>query len=494
MANILTYLGARLFGDLPAGRKRERKKTQVNTRDYWSGTTTTLETDDTFASVGTPMEELVSDEAKAASESAAVQEDSIDDAAVTLQQDVAETAGSDAAALQQGAADEAACQGIDKEAADVAGQEIDMEAADAAEQKMDTEAAASAEIEDGMQAVTTTQENAPADRFADSLSAEDALLGQIEQFRQQARRLQQLMQDKENRAKELESLVEQRSDQADELEQLVAERTDKADELEQLVAQREEAAKGVTEEVVKRLDSIYYRMETRIDQAEENIRGDILDGVRVDTAHSQQLSDTVASQGRQLDGVQQAVADVAGDAKEIYTAVEAVAANASKAADNTDELRMGIEGLSGKTAEIAGNLTGVRTEVEGISGNMAGLKSDVEGMNAGVLGMTASVTEMSASVEHMAGGLEGISANVDGLPEKISNMTESIHSESVMNYRNTANLIKEVDDRLDQLEALKKEAKGTRKIAVCAMIFAILTFLAAAGGTALSVMSMLGLL
>ncbi len=448
MANILACLGIRFFGGLPKRRKRERKKKQVDTRDYWSGTTTTLETDDAFAAAGSPMEAMLSDE----------KEESVDEKA----QAQVRTTEDDAAVMME---------------QDTPGETVDYNKPVEANRA---------------ESVDAVSDEAASAETASVFSMGDPLLGQIEQFRQQAANLQKLMQDKETRAKELESLVEQREDRAEELQQLVAEREDKVDKLDEIVAQREEIAKGVTEEVVKRLDGIYNRMEIRLDQVEENVRGDILDGVRVDTAHSQQLSDTVTSQGRQLESLQQSVDGVAGDAKEIYAALEGAAASAAKTVDNTDGIRVDIEDLSGRVSAIADGGNSIRTTVEGISGDVSELKDNVDCVNAGVISMNATVAEMNEAVDGMTGTVKGISENVEGLPDVFYHMiTESIHSECVMNFRNTADLMKDMEDRLDKLETLKKETKGTRRFAICAMIFAILTFLAASGSALVTLISML---
>lgn len=60
---------------------------------------------------------------------------------------------------------------------------------------------------------------------------EDFLLAQIDEFREKAKQLQDLLLSKESKAQELQSLVNEREDKAQELEQILSERQEEADKI-----------------------------------------------------------------------------------------------------------------------------------------------------------------------------------------------------------------------------------------------------------------------
>lgn len=63
------------------------------------------------------------------------------------------------------------------------------------------------------------------------LEKEDLLLNQIDEFREKARQLQDLLSSKESKAKELQTLVNERQDKAQELEQLLNARKEEANQI-----------------------------------------------------------------------------------------------------------------------------------------------------------------------------------------------------------------------------------------------------------------------
>lgn len=57
------------------------------------------------------------------------------------------------------------------------------------------------------------------------------LLSQIDEFREKAKQLQNLLTSKESKVQELQNLVNEREDKAQELEQILSERQEEADEI-----------------------------------------------------------------------------------------------------------------------------------------------------------------------------------------------------------------------------------------------------------------------
>lgn len=82
------------------------------------------------------------------------------------------------------------------------------------------------------------------------MEKEDFLLQQIDEFREKAKQLQQLMQSRETRAKELQGVVDEREAQASELDSLINVRRDEADKIMDNVTERIDAmSAGVRNEM-----------------------------------------------------------------------------------------------------------------------------------------------------------------------------------------------------------------------------------------------------
>ena len=69
------------------------------------------------------------------------------------------------------------------------------------------------------------------ERKRSKVEKEDFLLSQIDEFREKAKQLQNLLVSKESKVQELQNLVNEREDKAQELEQILNERQEEADEL-----------------------------------------------------------------------------------------------------------------------------------------------------------------------------------------------------------------------------------------------------------------------
>ena len=67
------------------------------------------------------------------------------------------------------------------------------------------------------------------ERKRDNVEKEDFLLNQIDEFREKARQLQELLSSKENKVQELQEIVAEREGKAKELSDMIEERQDAAD-------------------------------------------------------------------------------------------------------------------------------------------------------------------------------------------------------------------------------------------------------------------------
>ena len=69
------------------------------------------------------------------------------------------------------------------------------------------------------------------ERIQEEVEKEDFLLSQIDEFREKAKQLQELLTSKENKVQELQTIVSEREDKAQELQNILAERQEEADKI-----------------------------------------------------------------------------------------------------------------------------------------------------------------------------------------------------------------------------------------------------------------------
>lgn len=105
---------------------------------------------------------------------------------------------------------------------------------------------------------------------------EDYLLNQIDEFREKAQQLQNLLLAKEHKAAELQTLVEEREDKAKELEIIVKERQNQADGLAEEMAKQ--VTKEVTEEINSQIDTVIGKVTAKLVAMENVIRKDLEEG------------------------------------------------------------------------------------------------------------------------------------------------------------------------------------------------------------------------
>lgn len=95
------------------------------------------------------------------------------------------------------------------------------------------------------------------ERIQKEVEKEDFLLSQIDEFREKAKQLQELLASKENKVQELQSIVNEREDKAQELQNILTER-------------QEEADKIVTE-FTKKVDELANQVTSKMDDIETSI-------------------------------------------------------------------------------------------------------------------------------------------------------------------------------------------------------------------------------
>ena len=224
-------------------------------------------------------------------------------------------------------------------------------------------------FENLIEKVIPTVEKPAAEKTTAKVS-DDTLLAQIDEFRVRAQQLQLLLDRKQEKAKELQ--------------QIVSEREDKAEELEKIVKERQVRADGLTEAVEKKIDSMVYKVDAKLDEVKTTVNSKLQDG------------------------------------------------------QEKEEKR---------NAEIKEALGQVSEKVDGMS----------------------AVTEQLDTVK--------------------ADLSEKIHTESVQSYRNISELLKNVEGRLNKLDALEAEVHKLRKITRAIIVFTIINLV----GVIVSILANFGL-
>lgn len=133
------------------------------------------------------------------------------------------------------------------------------------------------------------------ERNIDTVSKEDFLLNQIDEFRERARQLQSLLNTKESEAQELQTLVDERQEKADALGQILKEREEKAD--------------GITAEVERQIDALIEKVAAKMDEIESTMQEDVADGKRFNEAKAQELKQSLGQIQEQLTNIKTELSD-----------------------------------------------------------------------------------------------------------------------------------------------------------------------------------------
>lgn len=118
---------------------------------------------------------------------------------------------------------------------------------------------------------------------------QDFLLSQIDEFREKAMQLQELLVSRESKAKELQTIVEEREVKAEELQQILDERQEKAD--------------GITAEVSKRINVLIEKVAEKMDEVEASMKAELANGNELSAQQAQQLKETLSEVTTQLETI-----------------------------------------------------------------------------------------------------------------------------------------------------------------------------------------------
>lgn len=118
------------------------------------------------------------------------------------------------------------------------------------------------------------------------VSKEDFLLNQIDEFRERAKQLQNLLDTKETEAQELQTLVDERQEKAEALGEILKERQSKAD--------------GFTIEVEKQIDAMIAKVADKMDEIESAMKEDVADGKKFNEEKAKELKESLGQIEEQL--------------------------------------------------------------------------------------------------------------------------------------------------------------------------------------------------
>jgi len=125
------------------------------------------------------------------------------------------------------------------------------------------------------------------ERTQTEVAREDYLLNQIDEFRERAQKLQDLLLSKESKAEELQTIVDERESKAKELQDILEERQRKAD--------------GITAEMNKQIDNLIDKVTAKLSEIEASISEDIKNGQSVTEEQAAQLKEALETVNSQLE-------------------------------------------------------------------------------------------------------------------------------------------------------------------------------------------------
>ena len=137
--------------------------------------------------------------------------------------------------------------------------------------------------------VTAIDRTMKRERTKKDVEREDYLLTQIDEFREKAQQLQNLLLSKESKVMELQHIVDEREVKAKELEYILNERQRKAD--------------GITAEVSKQIDALIEKVTAKMDEIGVTIGKEVADGQKITAEQMEELKETLASVNAQLETI-----------------------------------------------------------------------------------------------------------------------------------------------------------------------------------------------
>ncbi|MCM1105616.1 MAG: hypothetical protein NC355_01605 [Blautia sp.] len=274
------------------------------------------------------------------------------------------------------------------------------------------------------------------------VSKDDILLKQIDEFRERAQQLQDMLDSRETQAEELRTLVDERQVKAEELGQILKERQDKAD--------------GLTAAVERQIDAMIEKVGVRLEQIEASIRGDV--GTKVEQLEASVKNDV----GAKLDRLETSMSSDVG-------------AKIDRLEASMVTLRNDVGAKMDRFGSMMGN--------NDVSARMDQLEISVkETLNEGNrMSLELTRQQSAQQLQEMKDALEQIQQQLTTAKGELS---DKVHSETVKCYRNVQELYKGMDDRLEkinQINDVEETVKGTKNFGVLSVVLSVVSLVGILG-------------
>ena len=255
------------------------------------------------------------------------------------------------------------------------------------------------------------------EKMQEKVDKDDFLITQIGEFREKAKRLQEMLNTKETKAKELSSIVEEREAKADELQQILDERQAKAD--------------GITAQVAKQIDVLIESVHEKMAEIESSMNANM-------SSLGNSINANMDSLGNSINA-------------------------------NMDNLGSSMSGQIGNMGQSLGS------EISGISQNIGSnfdfgdtLEQTRRITEEGTAAVTSAVNEAN---EHM---LQSLTELNDQLVAIKTELSDKVHTENVKCFRNIQDLFKVMGDKVDTVSELEKQIGTTKTFAIISAVLAII--------------------
>lgn len=290
------------------------------------------------------------------------------------------------------------------------------------------------------------------ERNQESVRKEDFLIKQIDEFKEKAKQLQQLLDTKESRVQELQSVVEEREQKAKSLQEILNEKQQEAD--------------GITKGVESYGKQVAAKLENQIAELKEYFK-------------------------EQEKGEDEKLQKLGASLNEILLSVEALQARVNGISD-------AAEGLPASIGKISASVEGLPALAEQTDAAVKGLPASIEKIGVSVDGLPAMMDGITSSIDSLSTSMEGIVTSMDGLSDTLENsvsrkwdemfakmdtmkgeLSEKVHSENVKCYRNVQALVEELEQKLDQSK--EDDAGSSGGLLKAAVVLGVVNLAALAG-------------
>ena len=124
------------------------------------------------------------------------------------------------------------------------------------------------------------------ERITEEVGKEDFLLSQIDEFREKARQLQELLSSKENKVQELQEIV--------------AEREGKAKELSDIIEERQDATDRVVSGVSEQIDGMVEKVDAKLNELNETFAERLAENADSSTEQNEEVRKLIQEQNEAL--------------------------------------------------------------------------------------------------------------------------------------------------------------------------------------------------